>query len=126
MPTDAEWADAAKRCSDEINLHCAMGNIGKWIAVRLIDGGSDHVAYDSRRDAIRHQLHERMCMYIVVPPDGMPPEHAIRLLALHRKVYDAGFRFSDPDGPEVITPSTMEDLHKALGNIKRVRIGYRK
>ncbi len=125
MATDAEWADAAKRCSDEINLHCAMGNIGKWVAIRLIDGGSDHVPYDKRREAIKHQLHERQCMYIQVPVDGMPPEHALRMLALHRKVYDAGFRFSDPDGPEVIAPSTMEGMRDALTNIRRLRVGYR-
>lgn len=123
--TPEAWADAAKRCSDEINLHCAMGNRGKWVAIRLSDGGSDHQAYDTRREAIRYQLHETMCTYIQVPADGMPVEDAMGLLAVYRKVYDAGFRFSDPDGPEVILPSTREGLEDALRNVNRIRTGYR-
>lgn len=104
-----EYSDAAKRCSDTIRLHIACGMAGKWAAIRLSDGGSDNVAYDTRADAVRHQLHESLCAYVKIPLDDMPPDHAERFLAFHRKAYDAGFRLTDPDDRrEVIMPYTRE------------------
>ena len=103
------FSDAAKRCSDMIRLHIVAGQAGRWAAVRLSDGGSDGVAYDSRPDAIRHQLHESQCAYVKIPRDDMPPEHAERYLAFHRLAYEAGFRLVDPeDRREVIMPYTRE------------------
>lgn len=103
------YSDAAKRCSDIIRMHVVAGSAGKWAAIRLSDGGSDNVAYDTRADAVRHQLHESLCAYVKVPLDDMPPEHAERFLAFHRKAYDAGFRLTDPDDRrEVIMPYTRE------------------
>ena len=102
-------SDAARRCSDTIRLHIVAKMAGRWAAIRLSDGGSDGVAYDTRADAIRHQLHETQCAYVKIPPDDMPPEHAERFLAFHRKAYDAGFRLTDPDDRrEVIMPYTLE------------------
>jgi len=88
--------DAAKRCSDEITLHAIAGNAGKWAAIRLADGGSDHVAYDSRSDAVSHQISPEYCTYVLIPPDGMQARQADRLLGFWRQVYDAGFRAVDP------------------------------
>ena len=120
------YSDAAKRCSDEINLHTAMNNVGKYVAIRLSDGGSDHQAYDTRRDAIRHQLHESTCAYVRVPVDGMSIEDAEGYLALHRKVYDQGGRFCDPDGPEIVMPNTKEGLTKAILDPRSLRVGFRR
>lgn len=107
------FSDAAKRCSDTVRLHIVAGAAGKWAAIRLADGGSDNVAYDTRADAIRHQLHETQCAYVKIPPDDMPPEHAESYLAFHRKAYDAGFRLTDPDDRrEVVMPYTREALRK--------------
>lgn len=106
-------SDAAKRASGEVNLQVALSrsNVGRWLALRLSDGGSDGVAYDTRADAVRHQLHESQCAYVKIPPGGMPPEHAERFLAFHRKAYDAGFRLTDPDDRrEVIMPHTIETM----------------
>ncbi|WP_301177230.1 hypothetical protein [Actinomadura geliboluensis] len=101
--------DAARRCSDAVRLHIAAGMAGKWAAIRLSDGGSDGTAYDTRADAIRHQLHETQCAYVKVPLDDMPPEHAARYLAFHRRAYDAGFRLTDPDDRrEPVMPYTRE------------------
>lgn len=108
-------SDAARRCSDVIRTHIVAGMAGKWAAIRLSDGGSDGVAYDTRADAIRHQLHETLCAYVRIPPDDMPPEHAERFLAFHRRVYDAGFRLTDPDDRrEVLMPATIEEFNQLM------------
>lgn len=96
--TRNRYSDAARRCSDAIRLHIVAGNAGKWAAIRLSDGGSDEVAYDTRADAVRHQLHEQQCAYVAIPVDDMSPAAAERYLAMHRELYDAGFRLTDPDG----------------------------
>lgn len=111
------FPDYARRASYEINIHVAAGNAGKWAAIRLHDGGSDGVPYDTRGDAIRHQLHEQYCTYIKVPPDGMPPDEAMKLISLYRMFYDAGFRFIDPDGPEPIIPSKQEDMMSLMAGL---------
>lgn len=113
------FSDAAKRCSDTIRLHIVGGMAGKWAAIRLSDGGSDDVAYDTRQDAISHQLHEMQCAYIQIPLDDMPPEHAERFLAIHRELYDAGLRFCDPEGHGPIIPQNMEDLRIAVARVRR-------
>jgi hypothetical protein len=116
-----KWADEAKRCSDQIRLHILAGMAGKWAAIRLSDGGSDGVAYDTRADAILHQFHERQCMYIKIPYDSMPVSHAATLLQIHRDIYDKGFRLSDPDGPSPVIPMTMEGLGQAVRNLGRLK-----
>jgi hypothetical protein len=110
------YSDAAKRCSDIINLHAVAGSWGKWAAIRLYDGGSDHVVYDTRPDAIRHQLDEFLCCYILIPPDGMQPKEAEEFLAWNRALYDNGFRMPDP---EVIPPMRQEDVKAALRKLRR-------
>lgn len=111
-------SDAAKRCSNTVQLQVALGNFGKYVAIRLSDGGSDDVLYDTRIDAIRHQLHERQCAYIKIPPTGMPPEHAERYLAIYRGLYDRGIYFDDPRGQDVITPINLEQLNAAYRQLK--------
>lgn len=118
----AEYADSAKRCSDQIRLHILAGMAGKWAAIRLSDGGSDGVAYDTRPDAITHQLHEKQCMYIKIPFDSMPVAHAATMLKIQRDLYDAGFRLSDPDGPSLVTPIREEDIQGAM---RMLRMGRR-
>lgn len=94
------YSDAARRCSDVINTHVAVhkfGAFGKWAAIRLSDGGSDGVMYDTKADAVRHQLHETQCAYVRIPLDGMSAREAEIYLEFNRKLYDAGMRMSDPE-----------------------------
>ena len=100
--------EAGKHCSEAVNLATFLGGTGKWIAVRMSDGKTDGNIYDTKSDAIRHQLHEFQCAYIKVPLGGMPASHATRFLAVNRKLYDAGARIADPDA-EVIMPYTKEE-----------------
>lgn len=100
METPQEELDAGRRCADAYNFQLAVHGenaAGKWIAVRLIDGGSDAKLYDTKADAIRFQLHETMCAYICLLPTRMPVEDALSVLRVHRKLYEAGARLSDPD-----------------------------
>jgi hypothetical protein len=93
------YSDRARRCSDIINLHVTalgFGAFGKWAAIRLSDGGSDNVVYDSKADAVRHQLHETQCAYVQIPVGGMTAHHAEIFLEFNVKLYDAGMRLSDP------------------------------
>lgn len=102
-------ADAARRASETVNLHVVAGSIGKWVAIRLADGSSDGIPYDTRKDAIAHQLYEQQCAYLTVTPDGITPENAARFILLNRAIYKAGYRLADPDMPgEPIMPLTRE------------------
>lgn len=97
--------DSARRCSDVVRAHVAAGHAGRWVAVRLSDGGGDGVLYDRRRDAVRHQLHETQCAYLRIPRDDMSPRAAAVYLRLHRQLYAAGLTLTDPDSDrELIIP----------------------
>ena len=103
-------ADAGKRASEAVNLHVLGGNVGKWVAIRLADGASDGIPYDSRSDAIAHQLHEQLACYMQVTPDGITPHDAVRFILINRALYDAGYRLADPDmSGEPIYPQTREE-----------------
>lgn len=109
--------DAAKRVADEYNLHrlgAGDSSIGKWFAARLVDGTSDHVLYDSKRDAVRHQHHdEQYFTFIKINPGDMTPCAAAVMLRIARALADKGMRLADPDarsgGMDVIKRVTVED-----------------
>lgn len=103
--------DAGKRASDTITMHVLCGGVGKWVALRLIDGGSDNVLYDTRADAIRHQLYEEYCAYVCIPPSGMSQQDATEWLAFNRQLYDAGWHLSDPDHTPIM-PNRIEDAQR--------------
>lgn len=91
-------SDDGKRLSDAVAVAIAAGGRGRWIAARLSDGGTDGNVYDTRGDAIRHQLHEEQCCYVLIPPMGqMPPHEATAFLEFHRRRVKAGFSMVDPE-----------------------------
>lgn len=96
-PTAHPITDRGRFLSDAVADARARGGQGRWLAARLSDGKTDGVIYDSRDDAIRHQLHETQCAYLVVPPGPMPPAEATAWLSLQERLYDAGMRMTDPD-----------------------------
>ena len=109
--------DAAKRVSDEYNLHrIGSGDfaIGRWFAAALSDGTSDHVLYDNKRDAVLHQHHNEQYMtFIKIGPYDMTPCSAAVMLKTGRGLLDSGLKLSDPDhkhgGADVIKRLTIED-----------------
>jgi hypothetical protein len=115
----ASPADIGRRASDIIHLHILAGRVGEWVALRLIDGSSDGQTYPDRATAIRHQVHEQLCCYMRVTPDGIRPVDAYRFIELNRALYDAGFRLADPDMPgEPIYPQTVEELTAAIQGLR--------
>ena len=106
--------DAAQRASDEITLHAIAGSAGKWAALRLRDGGSDHVAYDRRSDAVSHQSSPEYCTYVLIPPGGMTVKEADVLLHFWRQCYDAGFRAVDPRDDIPSMPLRPEEAREQI------------
>ena len=92
------YSDEARRASDIVNLHLVVSleNIGKWVAIRLSDGGSDDVIYDCKCDAVRHQLHEKQSVYVQIQPNGLSARDAQILLKMYRDLYDANMTLPDP------------------------------
>lgn len=90
----------AQRASDVINGHLAehgMEAVGRWVAIRLSDGGSDGNLYANKEEAIRFQLHEKQCVYTMLLPEGMSVRAAQSFINVHRQLYDAGMNMADPD-----------------------------
>jgi hypothetical protein len=112
-----EHSDAAKRVYDTYHLHRTADyfmSLGKWIAVALQDGTSDGVLYDSKQDAILHQHHnEQWYAYIQITPANMTVCSAEIFLGVTRRLYDKGFRLTDPasrgGGREIIKRASYED-----------------
>lgn len=121
--TPQQWTDdeknAAKRAADIINDARSTldweGLKQCWIAIRLSDGGSDMVIYETKQDAVRHQLHEQQCAYIAFRNliGGASEKEMLRYLRFNRMAYDAGFRLPDPDakdgGPDLPMSAPMAD-----------------
>lgn len=107
LATQEEW-DAAKRFSDAVNLHIsAQGDaaIGRWVAVKLSDGSSDGNLYDSRPDAVRHQINDPWCFYAHVQPGGLGVKEAWIVLSYARQAKKAGVIFAEE---EAIVPQRLE------------------
>jgi len=129
LERDQAKIDRAKRLSEIVNslvlIHPLEVLTRSWIAVRLSDGGTDGVLYDTRRDAVRHQAHEQQCAYIQLTAvmGGMAVQEAYVYLKFQEHVYDnPRFRMTDPEAPnggvDMQIPLTYEDVHS---QIKRLR-----
>lgn len=133
--------DAAKRASDilnEIILGTTFDNIAsKFVAIRLRDGSSDRILYDSFRDCVRGQSDEFTNAYIALRNlrHGTRPEEMVRILQYHRDAYDKGFRLPDPDsrtgGQQLIMDTAQHDAYRRqfaavemLLREERARRGY--
>jgi hypothetical protein len=94
-------SDAAKRLADNVNARIVFTPFDQltrsWMAFKLEDGSTDGTLYDSREDAISHQVDEKLCAYICMRQclQGISYRDADLFLKMHRMVYDAGGRFSD-------------------------------
>jgi hypothetical protein len=121
-PPEYHWRneDAAKRMADAIELHQRVLTkdellAGRYIAVRLADGGSDGVAYESRSAAVEHNRNNpSRCGYFRIPFERWGPKTCDVLLWYVRSAYDNGVR-EDP-AHALIIPLSTEDL---VGQIER-------
>lgn len=114
-PSCIQITDAAKRMSGIINGLVTFTPLDdlrrKWIAIRLQDGGYDGTLYDSREDAIRHQLDERFCAYTLMGNmiDGARPLDCAIFLEFHRQAYNERMRLHEPNAPQLIIPTSIYD-----------------
>lgn len=106
VPLDPK-AERARRAHEHIAL---VGTVkgaeasGRWVAVSLADGSCDMRLYESKREAIRFQLHETQCAYLCLT--GIPTLGETRLfLDTCEELYDAGLKLADPD--TYLNPETM-------------------
>lgn len=124
-PEERELLDAGKRIADEYIMHRLadpIGNLGKFMAVRLQDGTSDHNLYPSMDEA-RRQIGKRddedRWFYIQIVPTQLPERDAAILLRANRKMYSAGIRQSAMDGRVMIPRLAREDHTAQLRSIFR-------
>lgn len=129
-------SDAAKRCADIVNsyLHFIPADEirNKYVAIRLSDGGSDGVLYDSKRDAVRHQSDEKLCAYVCYRNcmGGITPFEAQKFLDWNRAAYDMGARLPDPDdqhgGPDLFASVGQHDEWVRANVVNFLRKNFRR
>jgi hypothetical protein len=106
-----EEAAVAQRMCEAVNMHVSASlELGRtepgFVAIRLSDGRStDNVLYDNRKDAVRHNLHDRFVFYVKVGKETMPLREAIIVLQMARMAFKRGVIFAEE---EVITPQLSE------------------
>jgi len=114
-PACIQIDDAAKRMCNIVNGIVTFTPLWelrtKWLAIRLQDGGYDGVLYDSREDAIRHQIDERFCAYVCMGTmlAGAKELDCAIYLEFHRQAYDANMRLHEPEAPQIIMPTSVYD-----------------
>lgn len=104
-------SDSAKRMSDIVTTHWLAdprGNVGRWVAIRLSDGGSDHVVYDDVARAAWEQLHYKQCAYVRIPPGGIGPKESEVILAYHRITFENDNLPPYLQGVPLRTPQTID------------------
>lgn len=131
LKLDPDVEDCGKRMADAINIHITFGNVfelrTKFMAISLADGRSDGVLYDSKKDAVRHQIHEQQCYYVGfrnLNPGGVSAYECAVMLQFQRDAYGAGFRLADPDdvngGQQALMTAGQFDYYR--GRSPRPRI----
>ena len=116
--------EAAERMHDAIKLHFLVLSLeemlsGRWVAIRLSDGGSDNTVYDTRADAMRFQLHPTQCLYLRLVPPAPPPATACDVLLWYvRGAYDRGWR-PDENVDDLIFPHATELIDAAQRGPRR-------
>lgn len=121
---DPELLDIAKRAADICNnfyFHVEWEELQhKFIAIRLGDGSSDGVLYDSRHDAVKHQTFENECYYVgflnLGPAGVIVHELAVMLDFARKTAKVPGLRFTDPEdqfgGREILMTAAQYDARK--------------
>ena len=128
-------ADYAKRAADNLNVHVAAmttggtgwAAIGKWVALKLSDGSSDHTLYENKRDAVRHQSDEFLCAYVPLQRAWYDVCEMQTFMDVTRRAYDSGFRMADPDarsgGRQLLLPSGQRERLQVLEILRNARRG---
>jgi hypothetical protein len=126
--------DIARRCWEQVR-NVALHNdwetkVNSFITIKLSDGSTDGVLYESKKDAVRHcKGNEQWFAFFSFrgAPNGFAsPKDAAIYLAWHRMAYDNGARLPDPDdltgGPDLIMPDMNEHLQNQLTRLMRAAV----
>lgn len=104
-----EEKSAVQHLCDAVNVHVqAQGSeaFGKYVAIRLEDGKSpDGALYDTRGDAVRHNINDPWCFYVKVNPGGIGPREAWVVLGYARQAKKNNVVFQNE---EPIVPMLLE------------------
>lgn len=110
--------EAAQRFFDDWCLHRTVLTLdellaGRWMAVRLADGGSDRTAYDTYSDAVHSARNSpSRCGYPRILPEAMSVQWCDFMLWYWRTCYDNGWR-EDP-AAQLIVPTRIEDVERRI------------
>jgi len=114
--------DAARRLADTFRLHQQVLTLdeilaGRWIVVRLADGGGGTTVYDSYADAVNGARNEpSRCFYPQIRPEPMGEDVCDFLIWYTRTVYNNGWR--DDPSRQLIIPTRVEDANRILREVK--------
>jgi hypothetical protein len=119
--TVKQFSDAARRISDEMNMHAIAKSGGSWAVFALADGRPlDHTAYPTWTLAVTAAKWDRdRYMFIEVQPDGCNPNEAEALLTYQRTLYSMGYRIPSPDwaaGPMASSMPTQSWDKRTMAN----------
>lgn len=124
-----ELRDAAARMRDAVNRHVVQDPFGLhdreivWIAVKLEDGTSNGVAYESRKDAVKDTRNlARGWFFIRVGAEGMGERESLIVLQQARQAFTRGIIFAEeapvtPQLTELLLPYIPNTLHMLGGLI---------
>lgn len=123
-----ELRDAAARMRDAVNRHVVPDPFGLhdreivWIAVKLEDGTSNGVGYESRKAAVKDTRNlARGWFFVRVGAEGMGERESLIVLQQARQAFRAGVVFAEeapvtPQLSELLLPYIPRTLHN-LGGI---------
>lgn len=89
-----------------------------WMVFRLDNGESDNVKYESKADAVAHQLEEKWFCYFCMRRalGGVTARDCQLFINMHRYVYDSGgaASFIEPDVDMIISSRSNDILQKGM------------
>jgi hypothetical protein len=114
--------DAGKRMADIINLTLISqpwdALVNTWMVFRLDTGESDNVKYESKSDAVDHQIEEKWYCYFCMRRalGGVKARDCQLFINMHRYVYDSGgaASFIEPDVDMIISSRSNDILQKGM------------
>lgn len=112
--------DAAKRMSDIVRLHQSMMSKDEILAVRFIgirlsDGGSNGMVYETHADAVNdHRNEPSRCVYFPIPLETWTPKICDVLLWWVTNAYNNGYR-EDP-AHALILPNSVGGMMRGYGS----------
>jgi hypothetical protein len=92
--------------------------VNTWMIFRLDTGESDNVRYESKADAVSHQIEEKWWVYFCMRRalGGVSARDCQLFINMHRYVYDSGgsASFIEPDVDMIISSRSNDIIQKGM------------